>query len=104
MRRWLGSKNLVDGPRPGKKQQDDAKADGISERTLQRAKKKLGVDAGPDGFGGPWVWRLADSPTVRPESAHSAKDKCLADSDETGELRSDSSPELEDVEDEDWPY
>ncbi len=39
---------------------ESAKADGISLRTLERAKAKLGVVACPDGFGGPWVWKLPE--------------------------------------------
>jgi hypothetical protein len=31
---------------------------GISKRTIQRARKKLGVRDHKDGFAGPWVWTL----------------------------------------------
>ncbi|MCX5672237.1 MAG: hypothetical protein NTU94_13045 [Planctomycetota bacterium] len=35
-----------------------AEAAGIKPRTLDRAKSRLKIEAGPDGFHGPWSWRL----------------------------------------------
>jgi hypothetical protein len=47
---------LADGPRPVKEVEAEAKAAGIKERTLDRAKKQLGVKAHKDGFSGGWYW------------------------------------------------
>lgn len=35
---------------------------GISDRTLQRARRRLGVDTGKAGFGGGWEWWLPKAP------------------------------------------
>lgn len=77
---------LADGPRAGKQVKDDARADGIAPRTLDRAKTKLGVVAGPNGFGGEWVWRLPDSDSVRQESSEYANVEPLAQCGESGAL------------------
>jgi hypothetical protein len=37
---------------------EKAKAKGLSEKTLERARKRLGVVAEKDGFQGRWAWRL----------------------------------------------
>jgi hypothetical protein len=37
-----------------------ARLDGISARTLRRAKKRLGVVSRKEGWHGEWVWRLPD--------------------------------------------
>jgi putative DNA primase/helicase len=79
---WLRNE-LAGGPVRAKKIKEGARASGISLRTLDRAKSKLQVVAGPDGFGGPWVWRLPECATV---SAECANDERLAHSDETGAL------------------
>ena len=39
-----------------------AARDGIARTTLQRARKLAGVSSSKDGFGGPWIWRLASPP------------------------------------------
>ena len=49
---------LASGQALSREVQDRAKAEGISEKTLRRAKKKLGVDAYKDGYQGEWVWIL----------------------------------------------
>ena len=54
---WL-AEALADGPRPAKELLAQAKKDGISEGTLKRAKRELGVIASKDGWDGGWVWRL----------------------------------------------
>lgn len=68
---WLASL-LTDGPRPAGDVKKQAKADGISARTLDRAKKKLGVVARKESaFGGPWTWGLrlmGDAPPASGES------------------------------------
>lgn len=68
---WLRDQ-LRDGPIQGKAIQTAARADGIALRTLERAKEKLGVTAGPDGFRGPWVWRLPEN--VAPQSEDTASE------------------------------
>jgi hypothetical protein len=80
---WL-QEVLADGPKPGKEVKEAANPDGIAARTLERARSHLGVIAGPDGFGGPWVWRLPDSSSVCQDSAEYAKDESLANCGETG--------------------
>jgi len=85
---WL-RETLDSGPIPAKELKELAKSDGLSIRTLERAKAKLGVVACPECFGGPWVWKLPegmshnDFATVRQEVPESAKNKTLADSGET---------------------
>ena len=51
---------LADGPVPSKEIERDAKANGIAQRTLFRAKSSLSVQATRIGFGpgGAWQWRL----------------------------------------------
>ncbi|MEQ8848255.1 AAA family ATPase [Botrimarina sp.] len=91
--RWL-REALAMGPRPGKELKSDARRDGVSERTLDRAKAKLGVENAPDGFGGPWLWRLppsAESARVCQEFPESAKGNSLAN---TGETVADSVGDL----------
>ncbi len=56
---WL-RETLDAGPIPAKELKGLGKADGLSLRTLERAKAKLGVVACPEHFGGPWVWKLPD--------------------------------------------
>jgi hypothetical protein len=52
---WLRNK-LSAGPVPATQIVRDARKDGIAERTLERAKQKLGAKAAP--IGGRWEWRL----------------------------------------------
>ena len=54
---WLGE-TLDAGTMPAKELKELAKSDGISLRTLERAKAKLGVVACREGFGGAWDWKL----------------------------------------------
>jgi len=56
---WL-RETLDAGPVAAKELKKLAKADGLSLRTLERAKAKLGVVACPEHFGGPWVWKLPE--------------------------------------------
>lgn len=35
-----------------------AARDGLAKHTVQRARKRAGVSAHKDGFGGPWIWRF----------------------------------------------
>ena len=85
---WLRDA-LRGGPRPAKETKDEAQKAGIALRTLDRAKAKLQVEAGPDGFEGPWVWRLPDGASARqsaPDSPKCATPETLAHSGETGAL------------------
>jgi 5S rRNA maturation endonuclease (ribonuclease M5) len=58
---WLTS-YLNDGEKPAKEVITAAKADGIAQRTLDRAKPRAGVVARREGFadGGRWMWRLIE--------------------------------------------
>ena len=71
---WLES-FLAKGPMLGGKVKAEARTAGISSRTLDRAKKKLGVKSVPEGQQGRWVWRLPESDS----------DKTVANTEDTGE-------------------
>jgi putative DNA primase/helicase len=49
---------MAKGPIAAKDGEEAAEANGISERTLRRARKELGVKAAKDGFNGGWMWSL----------------------------------------------
>jgi putative DNA primase/helicase len=49
---------LAAGPRPAKDLEKEAKAAGIAERTLRRARKLLKIRAHKDGFREGWTWVL----------------------------------------------
>jgi hypothetical protein len=49
---------LEGGPRQAKDVKHEAKAAGISERTLDRARTRLHVQASKAGFSGGWLWAL----------------------------------------------
>ena len=49
---------LAAGPKLAKAVQAAARDLGISHITLKRAKKALGIEAGKDGYQGPWKWYL----------------------------------------------
>jgi putative DNA primase/helicase len=62
---------LADGPVPFEVLQSDARAAGIAERTLRRAKDALDVRAVRTGFGkdGHWTWELpSDGPSLETKS------------------------------------
>jgi hypothetical protein len=77
---WLAAA-LSEGPLTAKEVRALARRDGFAWRTVERAKSALSVKCQPSGFGGPWVWRLANS--LRPESPVSAKKNSLAETGET---------------------
>lgn len=55
--------HLSDGPKASKDVEHAAKAQGIRQHTLERARKELGVLSKPDGFQGPFVLSLpVDNP------------------------------------------
>ncbi len=80
---WL-TENLDVNGRTVKEIKGSARADGIKDRTLDRASEKLGVVKGPDGFGGPWLWRMPAtvSPT-EPSLTQSRQDESLGETGNT---------------------
>ncbi|GIW82601.1 MAG: hypothetical protein KatS3mg105_4408 [Gemmatales bacterium] len=57
---WLRSQ-LAAGPVSAAELVDKAEADGISKRTLDRAKKAIGVRSSKNSFTGEWHWELPNS-------------------------------------------
>jgi len=53
---------LADGGMQSEKIFEEAEAQGLSRRTLFRAKKDLGIKADKVSFGGGWTWRLLSPP------------------------------------------
>jgi putative DNA primase/helicase len=49
---------LANGPVDAKVGEEGSRASGISERTLKRARKELGVKSEKDGYQGAWTWKL----------------------------------------------
>ena len=49
---------LAEGPRPSSEILDAGLEQGFSRRTLQRAKKRLGITAEKTAFSGHWQWNL----------------------------------------------
>jgi len=59
---------LADGPRPTREIDDEAQqAHGISKRTLERARKQIGVKAFRETPTGPWMLKLSTPPTTPPD-------------------------------------
>lgn len=56
---WLRNQ-LSGGEEMSKNLQTKANSDGVSWRTVERAKSKLGVVAGRSGISGKWFWRLPE--------------------------------------------
>jgi len=54
---------LQHGPLPGRDVEKQAKEAGVSQRTLERAKSRLGVKSIREGFGSEsrWLWKLPDA-------------------------------------------
>jgi putative DNA primase/helicase len=65
---WLKDM-LSDGARPAREVQKEAGKAGISEKTVRRARERLGVKLSKAGFSGGWIWIL---PT--PKMPHGAED------------------------------
>ncbi len=83
---WLADQ-LAEQPVPSNELKQRAERDGLSWRTVERAKTALGIENAPVGFGKPWAWRLPDRSSVRqsaPVFPESAKPKTLADSAKSG--------------------
>jgi len=75
---------LAHGRKTGTEVKAAAKSAGISTRTLDRARARLGVTAAPDGYRGPWTWGLPNH--ISPDSANTAKVSTLANSHGFGEV------------------
>jgi RecA-family ATPase len=56
---WLATK-LRDMPLPATTVLDEAEAEGISKKTLYRAKDALGAESKKDGLGNTWRWHLVE--------------------------------------------
>lgn len=86
---------LADGPVPADDVKAEAKRAGISERTLWRAKGKLGVRSNKSAFGkdAPWLWQLPEGATAAqndrsvPKDAEECQSKGMALFAESGTLR-----------------
>lgn len=82
-RAWLID-NLDQKGRPANDIKKAARADGIKDRTLDRASDRLGVLKGPGGFGGAWVWRMPGAVSPREDSfAQSRQGENFGETDET---------------------
>jgi len=64
---WLRTA-LSGGPRSAKELFGEAKEDGISKRTLERAKERIGAESKQGKVGGPWTWFLP--PGNAPQTAN----------------------------------
>jgi hypothetical protein len=62
---------LAAGPVPSKKVKAAARAAGIAERTLNRAKKRAGVVSEKAGLTEGWVWKIANQPPKDDEDCRS---------------------------------
>jgi putative DNA primase/helicase len=61
---------LVDGPVSSKQIRTDIEGAGHSWRTIQRAKKALGLEAMKDGMKGAWKWKLPTKDANETEERH----------------------------------
>ena len=57
---------LGNGPQEAKSVRKATRDAGIADRTLDRAKKSLGVQAKKDGLNGPWRWHFEERHPHRP--------------------------------------
>ncbi len=76
---------LSQGPCAAKDVLAQAKTDGIKERTLERARKALGVKSQREGYAnaGRWVWVMPHTPPTNPKTA---KPETVADNGDLGGL------------------
>jgi putative DNA primase/helicase len=72
---------LADGPCPSQSLFMAAHEEGISKRTLQRAKSALGIHARKTGFDGHWIWELPEEGHTEPQEDN------LTPLEETGALQ-----------------
>ncbi len=62
-------RTLASGPLPALQVEAAARAVGISERTLRRARKDIDVHAFKAAFGGAWLWMLSPKEAKGPKAA-----------------------------------
>ncbi len=79
---WL-CETLAEGPKPASEIFKLADAEGISKRTLKRAKSELGIKPTKTGMGGGWSWSLPKGA----KSAEEGQEKSMAPFCEVGTLR-----------------
>ena len=84
-RDWLQD-SLAGGPRSAKEVVAEARADGIAKRTLDRAKKDLGIIAAKTGFDAGWTWRLPDSEGPLAQERPDPRQEGLATFGDAGDL------------------
>lgn len=60
LRHPASSEQLANGEKPAKEVTEAAEAEGISQVTLQRAKKALGIQTWKSGMHGGWMWKLPE--------------------------------------------
>jgi AAA domain len=53
---YLEARGILDTPQKASTLIDEAQGLGIDKKALQRARRRLGAAAWPDGFGGAWMW------------------------------------------------
>jgi hypothetical protein len=77
---------LVAGPRPAEEIKAAARDAGVSEKTLERAKKRIGVESDRVGFGpeGVWYWRPADIDGQDADAANGGSNLALYGSSPSG--------------------
>jgi hypothetical protein len=73
---WL-TDFLADGPKAASEITRASEAAGIAERTLNRAKSRLGIVASKQGFSGGWFWSLPEDCHDAPEGRHPPNDGIL---------------------------
>ena len=61
---------LADGPQPSKDVLQGARASGISEKTLRRAKSRLKVKVSKAEFHGGWSWALPSEEASKMATEH----------------------------------
>jgi len=90
---WL-RETLADGPVAAKDVFERARAEGITEKTLQRASKDLNVQKAKEGMAGGWEWSLPPKVAKSAEDAHVSD---VATFEKIGHLRGpqDGRPEVE---------
>jgi AAA domain len=63
---FLQGRGILETPQQAHVLFTEAAELGIDKKALQRARRRLGTGAWPDGFGGPWMW----GPKPEPQSGH----------------------------------
>lgn len=66
---------LTNGPLAFSEIEEAAKLEGISEKTLRRAKELAGIESRKDSFGGGWIWAISEdgqAKMAKPNTQHLA--------------------------------